>query len=34
MKEIAGENYVEVINLNNYIKSSFEMAFEVGMHLK
>lgn len=34
MKEIAGENYVEVINLNNYIKSSFEMAFEVWMHLK
>lgn len=29
MREIAGEIYVEIIILNNYIKSSFEIAFEV-----
>lgn len=34
MREIAGEIYVEIIILNNYIKSSFEIAFEVWMHLK
>lgn len=34
MKEIDGEEYVVIKTLNSYIKSSFEMAFEVWMHLK
>lgn len=34
MKEIDGENYLAIKTLNSYIKSSFEMAFEVWMHLK
>lgn len=34
MREIAGEIYMEIIILSNYIKSSFEIAFEVWMHLK
>lgn len=34
MREIAGEIYVKIIILNNYIKSIFEIAFEVWMHLK
>lgn len=32
--KIDGEIYLEVIPLNSYIKSSYEMTFEVWMQLK
>lgn len=34
VREIDGEIHLEVIPLNRYIKSSYEMTFEVWMQLK